>query len=227
MDKNELTELARQLSNPSGQKGVELGKLMNESNKRMISKTIDFLNIKDNFSVLELGHGNCGHLSEILNSASNIKYIGLETSKTMCEQASESNKNEIAQEQAEFITYNGEILPFENEMFERILTVNTLYFWTEPEKLMKEIERVLKAGGSAVITFAEKKFMESLPFVSSFFTLYDEKDFQKLLETTNLKLADTKIEVETVNNKIGELVERKFIMMKIEKAAGKNVYKKQ
>lgn len=219
MDKKQLSELAQQLGNPTGQKGVELGKLMNESNKRMISESIDFLNIKDNYSVLELGHGNCGHLSETLNSAKNIKYIGLETSKVMCEQACEINKNKIVIKQAKFKTYDGVNIPFETEKFERILSVNTIYFWSNPQKLIKEIDRVLKSNGIAVITFAEKKFMKTLPFVNSTFKLYNQNDFQKLLETTSSKLIETKVEVETVKNKMGEMVERKFIMMKIEKAA--------
>ncbi len=51
-------------------------------------------------------------------------------------------------------------LPFENEQFEKILTIHTLYFWPEPHAsspALRELCRVLKPGGRAVITLSTGK----------------------------------------------------------------------
>ena len=58
----EILELENQLSCPSGLNGIEIGTRMNTSNFEMTKKSIDALDLEDRNSVLELGHGNCGHL---------------------------------------------------------------------------------------------------------------------------------------------------------------------
>jgi ubiquinone/menaquinone biosynthesis C-methylase UbiE len=44
-----------------------------------------------------------------------------------------------------------EAIPFEDESFDRILTVHTIYFWPDPERGLREILRVLKRGGRLVL----------------------------------------------------------------------------
>ena len=43
------------------------------------------------------------------------------------------------------------------------MTVNTIYFWSNPVKLIGEIERTLKLNGICVLTFGDKDFMQKLP----------------------------------------------------------------
>ena len=67
MTENELKILAQQLSNPEGEVGKDVAKMMNETNISMTKETIKSLLLMDNEKVLELGHGNAGHLSYLLD----------------------------------------------------------------------------------------------------------------------------------------------------------------
>ncbi|MFV0305699.1 MAG: class I SAM-dependent methyltransferase [Moheibacter sp.] len=213
MTEDEIRELENQLSCPSGKKGIEVGENLNESNFDMTLSTIHFLELIDNNLVLELGHGNCRHLEKLLESAKDIKYYGLEISKTMWEEAQKINPNL----QADFKIYDGEKIPFPNDFFDKIMSVNTIYFWSNPKVLINEIERTLKPNGVCVLTYANKEFMKKLPFVRSKFKLFDEKSIEKLIELSNLKIIEFKDITKQVKSKVGELVERKYTMVKVKK----------
>ncbi|WP_052305756.1 hypothetical protein [Pseudopedobacter saltans] len=106
LKESDLQSIAKQLSNPTGVEGIQMGEIMNESNAGMITSTIKTLNLVDNQSILELGHGNCSHLADILNSAKNLEYAGLEISDTMHQQASEKNSPFLS-EKIRFELYDG------------------------------------------------------------------------------------------------------------------------
>ena len=92
LNDTELQELAAQLRHPSGKSGVTIADNMNENNIKMTESSILELNLKQNEQVLELGHGNCGHLNFLLQQATNIGYVGLEISELMQQEAIKFNK---------------------------------------------------------------------------------------------------------------------------------------
>ncbi len=207
----ELRELEKQLSCPIGEFGIEVGKNMNESNFGMTINSIDFLELKNKNSVLELGHGNCGHLGELLSSVEGIKYFGLEISETMLNEAKTVN----ADKEARFEIYDGETIPYSDSFFDRIFSVNTIYFWTNPKGLISEIERALKPNGLCVLTYVNKGFAAKMPFVGDRFTLYDKTDIVKLLEASHLEVVEVKEITNQIKSKTGELITREYTMTKI------------
>jgi len=171
MKQEELQAIASQLKNPSGEKGIEMGNMMNETNINMTRHSIQNLNISKENKILELGHGNAGHVEFLFEQVEKLKYYGLEMSELMFQEARQINRNFVSQKQAFFSLYDGNIIPFEEESFDKIFTVNTIYFWQEPEKLLLEIYRVLKSNGNFCLTFAEEDFMKKLPFTQFEFEL--------------------------------------------------------
>ncbi|WP_018676380.1 class I SAM-dependent methyltransferase [Riemerella columbina] len=213
LSEEELREIERQLRCPDGDFGIKIAQDMNESNHQMTMESVRFLELQDGDSVLELGHGACGHLEALLKMAQNIDYHGLDISETMHKEAKESQ----CHLPATFKLYDGKNIPYEEATFDKIFTVNTIYFWEEPEKLLNELARVLKPNGHLVIAYAEKSFMKTLPFVADKFRLYDLEDIKKLAQKSPLKIKDTKTQTEQVISKVGELVERTYTMMKLKK----------
>lgn len=209
----EIREIETQLSCPVGENGIEVGKKMNESNIGMTKKSIQFLALENNDSVLELGHGNCGHLELILGASSCIKYFGLEISETMHKEAQKMN----TKGKAKFKLYDGQTIPYPDNYFKRIFSVNTVYFWSNPERLLKEIERVLEANGIVVLTYADKSFMKDLSFVGKKFRLFDMDDMIRLVDKVNLRMIDSRNESEEIESKTGNKVLRKYTMTKIKK----------
>ncbi|MFH7016692.1 class I SAM-dependent methyltransferase [Flavobacterium sp. FlaQc-47] len=217
MKQEELQAIASQLKHPTGQKGTEMGHMMNETNINMTLHSIQNLNIISGNTILELGHGNAGHVEYIFQQAENIKYYGLEMSELMFQEARQINRNYVSQKQAFFSLYDGDIIPFQDAYFDKVFTVNTIYFWQEPEKLLWEIYRVLQPKGILCITFAEESFMKQLPFTQFEFELYTTQKAEKLMEKTSFTIIHKETLTEKVKTKTGELVDRAFTTLVLEK----------
>lgn len=213
LSEKELLEIEKQLNHPDGEFGLEIGENMNQTNSGMIINSIEYLELKHKNLVLELGHGNCGHLPKLLDFANEIQYHGLEVSATMWQAAVELNSHF----NADFRLYDGQKIPYDSNTFDRVVSVNTVYFWQRPKTLLQEIHRVLKPDGICVLTYGEKSFMEKLPFVRDRFKLYDKDEIEQLVSGTDLTLIAMKNLTEQVDTKTGEQVTRYYTMTKMRK----------
>ncbi len=217
MENEELQALAAQLRFPHGSKGIQVSDMMHESNAHMIRQTINSLELLSNEEVLELGHGNAGHLHYLFEIEKSAQYYGLEISELMHTEAKQINKSFVAQKQAFFFMYEGMEMPFGNDYFDKGYTVNTIYFWAEPVKMLTEIHRVIKPEGIFSIGFAQKSFMEQLPFTQFGFTLYDTKMIAELVAKTAFNIVKIETQVEQIKGKIGGMVNREFTIVTLKK----------
>jgi len=216
-NEQELSELAAQLRQPHGEKGIEVASMMNETNKKMTRHAIDLLKIGPRENVLELGHGNCGHLSYLLHQQKDSTYYGLEMAELMTKEAQRINRDFIDCGRASFHLYDGVNIPFSTDYFDKIFTVNTIYFWTEPTALFVELYRVTKPNGIVNITFAQRDFMEKLPFTPFGFELYDTNKVISLAEQSAFKISDVQSLHEQIKSKTGDLVTREFTTVTLSK----------
>lgn len=217
MTEEQLKSLAEQLSCPEGEKGIEVGNMMHEGNQRMTQETIQALQLQARDTVLELGHGNGKHLPRIVEAAEGIHYTGLEISEAMHRQANMLNERYVTSKQAAYILYDGDVIPFGDNRFTKIMTVNTLYFWSNAGALLREIHRVLKPNGVICIAFAQKDFMETLPFTRFGFTLYDTPTVQNLVINAGFTLTDVIDRSEKLVSKSGDHVVRTFSIVRATK----------
>ncbi|WP_343664048.1 class I SAM-dependent methyltransferase [Chryseobacterium mucoviscidosis] len=216
MDTEKLKILAQNLAHPQGEKGIEIGEMMNETNIGMTLESIQTLLIEDNEHILEIGHGNAGHVRNILNKAIDVKYTGIDISETMHHEAIKLNKN--FENQAEFVLYEGAELPFEDKIFDKIFTVNTVYFWQKPKDFLNEIYRVLKDNGTFVLTFGQRDFMEKLPFTQFGFTLYNTDEMEETVSKSYFKRMKISERQEEVKSKTGEeTITRNYTILTIKK----------
>ncbi len=216
MEKKELKILAQNLANPKGEKGIEIGEMMNTTNIGMTVESIRALLIEDDEHILEIGHGNAGHLKNILKLATNLKYTGIDISETMHHEAKKLNKE--FDKQADFVLYEGKKLPFDNKVFDKIFTVNTVYFWENPVEFLNEIYRVLKDDGTFVLTFGQRDFMEKLPFTAYDFTLYNNDEMEELVSKSHFKRMKISEKEEEIKSKTGdETIQRIYTILTIKK----------
>jgi len=204
----ELKGVADQLSNPQGTDGVKTGERMNLSNANMTSRAIESLEINDHDIVLEIGPGNGAHAGSVISRAQNVKYHGVDISETMVLEAGKLNENLVLQGTAVFSITDGKKLEFAADYFDKIVTVNTVYFWQNPAEYAAEILRVLKSGGLFALTFSDKSFMEKLPFTKFGFQLYDRDNAENLLQQAGFEICKIIEEVEIIRGSLGEEVER-------------------
>ena len=216
MENEELKSLAAQLRFPQGNKGIQVSDMMHESNANMIRKTIESLHVAHNEEVFELGHGNAGHLHYLFEIEKSAMYYGLEISELMHAEANQINKSFVEKNQAFFFLYDGAEMPFGDEYFDKGYTVNTIYFWNEPLKVLMEIYRVMKPGGVFSIAFAQRKSMELLPFTQFGFELYDTEMAEKLIKQTPFEIVQIENHVEILKARTGT-IQREFTIISLKK----------
>lgn len=213
----ELKEVASQLSLPKGEAGIKTGERMALSNENMITRTIESLQLSTGDKVLEIGPGNGSHVGQLMEKAIGLHYTGTDISVTMVEEAGKINAPLISSGAVSFELSDGEHLDFPADTFQKIFTVNTLYFWKDPKAYAAEIYKVLKPGGRCCIAIADKGFMEQLPFTKWEFQLYTAQTLSQLLEETGFHILEVIEEKDHTQSNLGIPVQRDIVIV----AAGK------
>jgi len=217
MNEAELQGIARQLSHPQGEEGLKVAANMKVNNGGMIQRTIDLLACEDHNTVLEIGPADGGYVPYLLSRAPHLKYYGIDISETMLAQARQQHAALITHGMASFTLGNGRELPYDDNFFDKVFTVNTLYFWEEPLVLLAAIKRVLKPGGRLAIGIRSKSFMEKLPFTQYGFELYDAAKATALLQKAGFTIQQVAEEKEEVV----KIMEKELQMERIVLVAGK------
>jgi ubiquinone/menaquinone biosynthesis C-methylase UbiE len=154
----------------------------------------------------------------VLQQKNNLVYHGLDISELMSKEAKRINQQFVDRQQATFYLYDGLNIPFPESFFDRVFTVNTVYFWADPKFLMSELYRVIKPKGMLNITFGQLNYLKQQPLTQFGFTLYDNEKIEQLIHTTPFKIVSSDTQTETVKSKTGDgLVNREFTTYTIEK----------
>ncbi|MDB4868958.1 MAG: class SAM-dependent methyltransferase [Cohnella sp.] len=179
--------LARNFRQPSGLMGKLVGLFMNKGNDFMNRFTIDFLHPQSSDRILEIGFGNGKYMHEIAGKIKTGFVAGVDFSKTMVAQARKRNYTYIKQGLMDIKLGEVQQIPFENESFNKVFTVNTIYFWPNPDSGLKEIHRILKLDGQLIISFRSKDKMEKLGFTKHGFTLYETQQVMELVKKAGFR----------------------------------------
>lgn len=182
MTEEELKEMAAQLRKPSGEYGLKTGEWMNNGNFQMNQETLKVLDPKNAEQILEIGMGNGLFVKDILKNKPLLRYTGCDFSNEMVKEAKKLNSTAVNSMQALFIQTNANKLPFENGSFDKLFTVNTIYFWDDESAVLKEFKRVLRPGGSLIISLRPKHQMIKYPFTKYGFTMFSKEDLNLLLK---------------------------------------------
>ena len=210
--------IASQLRCPLGELGKEFGRVMNLRNLSMILGALAQLDLQAGNRVLELGAGDGGLLGYLLSRAPDLQYIGLDISETMVAQAQAFNTPFIQAGLADHVLYDGTRLPLADASFDRAMAVNTVYFWTDMPAMLAELARVLKPGGRLCLTFAEKAFMQRLPFAAHGFVLWDAAEIEQQVGALPLQRVARVQEEDLAVSKDGRLVKRPYVHLVLERA---------
>lgn len=190
MTEEQLKNIAQQLRKPEGDWGIEIGKKMNTGNKFINLHTINALDPKANDAILEIGMGNGFFVKDIFTLEDTIRYKGCDYSKEMVSKATALNEKLIQEGKADFFLANANTLPFEDDEFNTVFTINTIYFWDDPKRVLKEIRRVLKSKGKLIISLRPKSSMATYPFVKYGFDMFNTSEITQLLQDNNFLITE-------------------------------------
>lgn len=214
MDEKTFIEIAKQLRQPSGEYAVQVGEKMNEGNHHINLNTIDALHPLAGDHILEIGMGNGFFVKNILSVDPSITYTGCDFSDIMVAEAIRLNQTYVKDGQAQFVYADANDLPFANESFDKVFSINTLYFWDDTQKVLAEIRRVLKPLGQILLAIRPKSNMEHYPFVKYGFNTFSKEDLSHLLTTNHFSVVEV-IEKEEPEVEInGELTKTATLLIK-------------
>lgn len=132
---------------PEGEAGREMLERMNRSHYEVTGWSFSFWDVRPQDRILDIGCGGGMTLQRLSKMASEGHLIGLDYSPVSVQQSREINAKDIAAGKMEIIEGSVADMPFEDHTFDKIITVESFYFWPDPAENLKEVRRVLKKGG--------------------------------------------------------------------------------
>lgn len=164
--------IGSQFGNPHGFIGRVCCVIMNVINKAMYKNTVSEIDINSGDKVLDIGYGN-GYLLHLIYKKCNTELYGIDISADMKKQAVKRNKK--AEKNGQLFLEIGDCcdLPYENNVFSVVSSINTVYFWNDVVKALTEIRRVLKMDKSFYNVVYTKEWLDTLSYTEKGFKKYD------------------------------------------------------
>ena len=183
--------LAKQLGYPSGIFGRLVMKLLNKSNAEMNDLTFTKLNVQPGDFILEIGFGGGYLLDKIATSRIPSLIAAIDPKIDVIKMGNKKFKQQIAQKYIELKQASAESLPYDNRYFDKICTVNTIYFWSDPKLVLDECNRVLKLNGKIVISYNSSAFLEKTKLTQHGFKTYEPENLELLMESSGFRNIST------------------------------------
>jgi len=105
------------------------------------------IKLEPNDHILDIGFGNGYLINKLLGQKVPVKIYDIEISNDMLHKVTSKNNGNIENGVLELCLANINNTSFENNLFDTVYTINTIYFWDDLEKCFSEIKRILKPNG--------------------------------------------------------------------------------
>jgi SAM-dependent methyltransferase len=167
-----LTErIGAQFRQPTGFGGAFSTFLMNTMNRRQYYATERELALSGGERVLDVGFGN-GFMLRRLTKRHKCDYYGIEISADMVTAANKRNAEIIADGRMKLAMGDIVKTDFADSFFDKVYTVNTVYFWSDLSAGLAEINRIISNGGVFINTVYSKEWLGKLAYTRVGFAKY-------------------------------------------------------
>ena len=146
--------LRAQFGRPAGLWGHVVGRIMasRPSNRERSQWTISLLDIQRRDRVLEIGFGPGVAVELASRLATDGLVAGIDHSEVMVRQA--RRRNAAAVRDGKVVLMLGsvsDLLSFDKP-FDKVFTINSIHFWTDPVQRLTELRELLRPGGTIAVT---------------------------------------------------------------------------
>lgn len=174
--------IGRQLAHPSGLPGYVAGRFMIGVNRQPYRLALAALDPQPQDHVLEIGFGPGAGLAALAERVTGGRICGLDGAADMARLAARRNRKAVAAGRVSLATGDVHRLPWPAESFDKVLAVNVAYFFDREGGAVREMARVLRPGGLAVLYVTDRATMRAWPFAGpETHVTYDARDLQDLL----------------------------------------------
>jgi len=186
MSERSITEMGNP-AKPHGSAGFEMLTRMNDSRYEVTGWALEKFTFSGSERVLDIGCGGGATLHRMAEKITSGHLTGVDYSPVSVELSSKNNSDDIASGKMNVVEASVESLPFTDNSFDRIITVESFYFWPDPQENLREVYRVLDKGGVFLIVadvYGDAELSEeSLEGIRKY-SLYNptRAEFRELLE---------------------------------------------
>ena len=179
-----LNYFSKQARKPSGLYGrFYMSRVFEKGNMELNDLVYENLGIRPDGRVLEVGFGTGLLIFRIAREMDTGRVEGIDFSRAMVSAAKRKNREWIRKKTVQLHQGDVDTAEFEPKVFDTVFSVNTLYFWKNPETTVSRMCRIIKPGGKLVIGFHHKQDMEQMPLNRAVFQYYSPGDLTALLST--------------------------------------------
>lgn len=189
-----ITELGNP-AKPTGAAGEEMLRYMNEEHSALTDWALDRLTYGKGDHILDVGCGGGATLRRLSKRVPDGKLFGIDYSEISVALSKETNAEELALGKIEIREGSVDALPYAEDSFDKIVTVESFYFWSQPVKGLSEVRRVLKKGGCFLLVteiyerddFTDEikeniaKFQMNVPGIAEFERLFQAAGFSQII----------------------------------------------
>lgn len=143
--------LDSQFTNPRGLIGHLVGVILALENRERNRWALSLLNIQPTDRLMEIGFGPGWAIQKASERAMDGWVAGVDRSATMVSQARLRNRHGIQAGRVELRHGTATSIPFEDESFDKVYTVNSYHEWDDSAVGLRQVKRVLKPGGLIAI----------------------------------------------------------------------------
>lgn len=158
------TYVLRRLKDPSGLLAKLWAWLFNRSNDPENEAAVQALDLEGDERVLDLGFGGGASFPHLFATLTDGTVIGVDPVEAMIDRARNKWADEVASGHLELQTGSATDLGLSDDSIDAVLTINTIYFWSDLADGFEEVSRVLVLGGQFVIAVVDPDKLRQLGF---------------------------------------------------------------
>ena len=154
--------LAKQAAKPRGLLGLLFAQVMKKMNRPAYDWIIEKMAIHPDDRILELGFGTGYGLQKISRQWPSVTLFGAEISMAMIKQSTRRNRPAIDRGRLTLLLAPAQRLSIASDHLSKVYCVHVIYFWSDLQRELQEIKRVLKPGGGLFIFIGDVEEMQRI-----------------------------------------------------------------
>lgn len=145
-----LKSFFSQCARPEGSLGRAMLCFMNYTHAPLTNWGLKLVDVQDGWTMLDVGCGGGFTIRRLLKRSKDAQVYGIDISEESVTKARKVNA-EVLDKQVYVTQGSAENLPYNDELFDLVTAVETVYFWPNLPDCLQEVRRVLKLGGKFAI----------------------------------------------------------------------------
>lgn len=135
---------------PVGEQGIAMLKRMNSSHRQLREFAFSHMSWKDGMRILDEGCGGGAAIARMLELSRDSRIDGIDYQQECIDTAAEVNRQELGR-RVNVRIGNILSLPYDQDEFDLVTAIETVYFWPEIVAAFADTRRVLKKGGTFAV----------------------------------------------------------------------------